>query len=360
MKGNVAIAEAAVQAGCKCFFGYPITPQNEIPEYLSKRLPEVGGTFLQAESEVAAINMVYGASGAGVRVMTSSSSPGISLKAEGISYIAAAELPCVIVNIVRGGPGLGGIQAAQSDYFQATKGCAHGDFYLVVYAPSTTQEAFDLTYNAFEIADKYRTPVMILGDGILGNVMEPLCYDANKKPELYKKDWATVGCDGTRKPNIINTLYLEAEKLEERVRELFKKYEIIKEKEVLFEEYNCDEAEIIIAAYGTSARIAKESISMAREQGIKVGLLRPITLWPFPKNVFYHYACKNNVRAFLTVEMSMGQMVEDVRTSVEFKKPVFFFGRTGGVIPSPKEIFDRIKAIKNEMECGGSINGCNI
>ena len=346
MKGNEAIAEAAIQAGCKFFFGYPITPQNEIPAYMAKRLPKVGGCFLQAESEVAAINMVYGAAGAGARVMTSSSSPGISLKQEGLSYIAGAELPCVIVNMVRGGPGLGGIQPAQSDYFQATKGGGHGDYHLVVLAPASVQEMVDLVREAFDIADQYRNPVMILGDGMLGQMMEPVEFKESKGRDLPPKTWATTGCKGDRPRNIINSMAIDPQELENKVKAIYKKYEEIKKNETMVECFNCEGAEIIAAAYGTTSRIIKNVIEMARAEGIKLGLIRPITLWPFPEKAFEEWADKEHVKAFLAVEMSTGQMVEDVRLSVNGKKPVYFYGRTGGMVPTPKEILAEIKKIR--------------
>lgn len=350
MKGNEAIAEAAIQAGCKYFFGYPITPQNEIPAYMAKKLPKIGGTFLQAESEVSAINMVYGAAGAGARVMTSSSSPGISLKQEGISYIAGAELPCVIVNIVRGGPGLGGIQPAQSDYFQAVKGGGHGDYHLIVYAPSTLQEMVSLTMGAFDVADMYRNPVMILGDGMLGQMMEPVEFIKPPARELPEKDWATTGCDGSRKTNIINSLYIDPAELEKKVEELYNKYEIIKEQETRYEEYNCENADIIVTAYGTTSRIVKSVIEMAKEEGINVGLIRPITLWPFPYEPIGKYADKDHVKAFLSVEMSKGQMIEDVKLGVNGKKDVYFYGRTGGMVPTPDGIFEEIRNLMKGVQ----------
>nr|WP_273321283.1 3-methyl-2-oxobutanoate dehydrogenase subunit VorB [Vallitalea guaymasensis] len=349
MKGNEAIAEAAIQAGCKYFFGYPITPQNEIPAYMAKKLPKIGGVFLQAESEVSAINMVYGAAGAGARVMTSSSSPGISLKQEGISYIAGAGLPCVIVNIVRGGPGLGGIQPAQSDYFQAVKGGGHGDYNLIVYAPSTLQEMVSLTMEAFDIADMYRNPVMILGDGMLGQMMEPVEFVKPPARDLPAKDWATTGCDGTRKPNIINSLYIDPAELEKEVDKTYEKYKLIEEKEVRYEKYNCDDAEIIVTAYGTTARIVKSVIEMAKEEGINVGLIRPITLWPFPYKPVREYADKDHVKAFMSVEMSKGQMIEDIRLGVNGKKDVYFYGRTGGMVPTPDDIMAEIRKIVKEV-----------
>ncbi len=341
MKGNEALAEAAIVAGCRYFFGYPITPQNEIPAYMSSRMPEVGGTFVQAESEVAAINMVYGAAGAGARVMTSSSSPGISLKQEGISYIAGAQLPCVIVNIVRCGPGLGGIAPAQSDYFQATKGGGHGDYHLVVFAPASVQEMADLTIRAFDVADTYRTPCMILGDGVLGQMMEPVQFHTPKPLEI-EKAWATTGTLMKRKHNVINSLMLDPEALEQHNLDLFKTYDIIKEKETAWENYMTEDAEVILAAYGIPARICKHVIAKARKRGIKVGLIRPITLWPFPEAAVDELARQESVKAFLTVEMSMGQMVEDVKLSVNGKKPVHFYGRVGGVVPEGDEILEKI------------------
>lgn len=337
-KGNEAVAEAAIAAGCRCFFGYPITPQNEIPEYMSWRMGEVGGFFVQAESEVAAINMVYGAGGAGARAMTSSSSPGISLKQEGISYIAGAEVPCVIVNMVRSGPGLGGIQPSQCDYFQATKGGGHGDYHLMVYAPASVQEAVDLTYLAFERADYYRSPVMILGDGMLGQMMEPAeippMIDMKKLPE---KKWAASGHNnGT--PRIINSLYIEPDALEALNHKLFAKYAEMAEKDCRCEHYKTDDAELIFVAYGTVARITKAAVDLLRKKGIKAGLVRPITVYPYPSNALNALAKKTNVKSFVSVELSMGQMVEDVRLAVNGLKPVGFFGRTGGNVMMPEDI----------------------
>lgn len=346
MKGNEAIAEAAIQAGCRFFFGYPITPQNEIPAYMAKRLPQVGGCFVQAESEVAAINMVYGAAGAGARVMTSSSSPGISLKQEGISYIAGAELPCLIVNIVRGGPGLGGIQPAQSDYFQAVKGGGHGDYHLVVLAPSTIQETVDLVRKGFDIADQYRNPVMILGDGMLGQMMEPVEFKEAKPRRLPPKDWATTGWKGDRPRAVINSLFIDPQVLEDHVNRIYKKYEEIKANETLVECYNCEDAEIIVSAYGTTARIVRSVTEMAARKGIKIGLIRPITLWPFPAETLRSWAQRDHVKAFLTVEMSMGQMVEDVTLSIDGLKPSHFYGRTGGMVPRPADVLAEIEKIR--------------
>ncbi|HHV62170.1 MAG TPA: 3-methyl-2-oxobutanoate dehydrogenase subunit VorB [Firmicutes bacterium] len=346
MKGNEAIAEAAIRGGCRFFFGYPITPQNEIPEYMSRRLPEVGGVYLQAESEVAAINMVYGAAAAGARVMTSSSSPGISLKQEGLSYIAACELPCVVVNMMRGGPGLGGIQPSQSDYFQATKGGGHGDYHLIVFGPASVQEAADITCEAFSIADYYRNPVMILGDGALGQMMEPVEFRPVEEPELPPKTWATTGARG-RRPNIITSLELEPALLEELNRRLAAKYEKIKRELVRFDTYKLEDAHWAIVAYGMMARVARAAVDKARARGIRAGLFRPISLFPFPYDSLARVA--EQVRAFLTVEMSMGQMVEDVKLAVLGKRPVHFYGRTGGVVPTAQEILQALeRIIQNE------------
>ena len=344
-KGNEAISEAAIKCGCRFFFGYPITPQNEIPEYMSLRMPQVGGCFLQAESEVAAINMVYGAAGSGARVMTSSSSPGISLKQEGISYIAGAELPCVIVNIVRGGPGLGGIQPAQSDYFQSTKGGGHGDYRLIVLAPNSVQEAVDLTQEAFDMADFYRMPVMIVGDGMIGQMMEPVEFRDVVKRELPEKTWATTGANGKRKPNVINSLFIDPAECEKHNHKLFAKYAEVAKNETRVEEYNVEDAEIVFVAYGTTARIVKNAVTALEKQGIKAGLIRPITLWPYPTEAIAKAAERANVKTFLTVEMSMGQMVEDVRLAVNGKKPVHFYGRTGGMVPTPAAIVEEAKKI---------------
>ena len=345
MKGNEAVAEAAVRGGCRAFFGYPITPQNEIPEYLSKRLPEVGGCFIQAESEVSAINMVYGAAGAGARAMTSSSSPGISLKQEGISYICGAELPCVIVNMVRGGPGLGGIQPAQSDYFQTVKGGGHGDYHMLVYAPSSVQEAVNIVYDAFDKADEYRMPVMILGDGMIGQIMEAVELPEMKDPATFpKKEWATDGTGVGNNRRIINSLYIEPDVLEEVNHRLFKRYDALKANEVKCETYMCEDAEIVIVAYGTVARISKSAVNELRQKGIKVGLVRPITLYPYPEKIINDIAKQECVREFLTIELSMGQMVEDVRLAVNGLKPVDFYGRTGGNVMTPDDIVNYVLA----------------
>lgn len=344
MKGNEAIGEAAIRAGCRYFFGYPITPQNELPEYMSRRLQEVGGTFIQSESEVSAINMVYGAGGAGARVMTSSSSPGISLKQEGISYLAGAEVPCVIVNIVRGGPGLGGIQPAQSDYFQSTKGGGHGDYKVVTFAPDSVQELIDLTMEAFEISDKYRNPALIFGDGALGQMMEPV--ELHKDPvdmsELPDKPWATKGKRERQQTNIINSLSLDAEVLEEHNHKLEKKYEAIKTNEQRYEIIN-ENADFFVVACGTTSRVCNSAIKMAREKGLNVGLIRPISLWPFPDHAIQKLLPQS--RGFLTVEMSLGQMIEDVRLAVNGAAPVYFYGRTGGMVPEPPKVLNEIERV---------------
>ena len=333
MKGNEALAEAAIKSGCRHFFGYPITPQTEVAAYMAKRMPKIGGTYLQAESEVAAINMVLGAASAGVRVMTSSSSPGISLKTEGISYIAGSDLPCLIINVQRGGPGLGGIQPSQADYWQATRATGHGDFHILVFAPATIQEMVDLVYTAYDKADEYRMPAMILADGMLGQMMEPVEFPEKEANHQIEKPWATTGHQNKRPHNIVNSLYLDPNELEQKVVERFKRYEIIKEKEPMAEEYLVDDADIVLVSFGATARIVKSAVNSARSMGIKAGMIRPITLWPFPEKVMQKAA--KNASCFLSVEMSMGQMVDDVRLAVNGEKPVYFFGRTGGIIPSP-------------------------
>lgn len=341
MKGNEAIGAAAIAADCKYFFGYPITPQSELPEYMSRELPKVGGVFLQAESEVSAINMVYGAAGSGVRVMTSSSSPGIALKQEGISYIAGAELPCVIVNIVRGGPGLGSIQPAQSDYNQSTRGGGDGDYKLLVYAPSNIQEMVDLLIESFDKADYYRNPVMVVGDGMIGQMMEPIEFKERAAVELPAKDWAATGTEGKRAGNVINSLFLNAEDLEKHNIKLTAKYATMKENEQRYETYNLEGAEIICVAYGTTARIVMNAIETLKEEGINVGLIRPITLWPFPEKAFVELP--ETAKAFLSVEMSMGQMIDDVKIVSNGRLPVDFYGRSGGMIPTPEGIVNKIK-----------------
>lgn len=350
MKGNEAIAEAAIRAGCRYFFGYPITPQNEIPEYMARRLPEVGGVYLQAESEVASINMVYGAAGAGVRVMTSSSSPGISLMQEGISYLCGSELPCVIVNIVRGGPGLGSIQPAQSDYFQATKGGGHGDYRLLVLAPASVQEAANLMVEAFDLAETYRNPVLILGDGVMGQMMEPLSFPDVSGKAPRPKPWATTGAAG-REPNVINSLYIVAEDCEKHNLRLKEKYDRMVRDEVRFQEVGVDDAELVLVAYGTTARVCRSAMELARAEGLKVGLIRPISLFPFPYGPLAR-AAADGERRFLTVEMSMGQMVEDVRLGVAGRAPVEFYGRAGGVVPTPHEVLAQVRAQLGKRAAG--------
>ena len=344
MKGCEAVAEAAIQAGCHYFFGYPITPQNDIPEYMAARLPKVGGCFLQAESEVAAINMVYGAAASGARCMTSSSSPGISLKQEGMTYLAGAELPCVVVNMVRGGPGLGSIQPSQGDYFQATRGGGHGDYHPIVLAPSSVQEAVDLMHDAFDLADIYRTPTMILADGIIGQMMEPVEFHEHESRELPAKDWAATGWSpaSNRPRAIVNSLYIEVDELQELNDRLQARYQIIREKETRAELYNTEGAELIICAYGTVARICKSAIGLLEKKGYKVGLFRPITVWPFPEKDLAGVMAQPSVKKAVTVEISAGQMVEDVRLTVNGTKPVEFFGKPGSYTPTAEEIAEYI------------------
>ncbi len=348
MKGNEALAEAALRAGCKCFFGYPITPQTEIAAYLSKRMPKVGGVFLQAESEVAAINMVYGCAGSGIRCMTSSSSPGISLKSEGISYIAGADLPCVIIDVMRGGPGLGGIQPSQADYYQITKGVGHGDYNIIVLAPSTVQEMADSVTKAFDLADKYRMPAVVLADGLLGQMMEPVAFDDAEivMSDASKKPWAANGHGNKREHNIINSLYLQAPELEKTIKDRYERYAEIEKNETMAVADYCDDAEIVVVAYGSTARLAKSAVDEARKLGIKAGAFRPVTLYPFPKNEL-NEAVKN-AKKVLVVEMSMGQMVDDVKLAINCSRPVEFYGRTGGVIPAPAEILAKIKEMGGE------------
>lgn len=340
MKGNEAIAEAAILAGCRHYFGYPITPQTEIAAYMAKKMPKIGGVFLQAESEIAAINMVYGVSSAGKRVMTSSSSPGISLKGEGISYLAGADLPALVVNVQRGGPGLGGIQPSQSDYFQATKGGGHGDFHMIVLAPASVQEMAELTVKGFELADKYRVTSMIMADGTMGQMMEPVELDFKVAPPP-EKPWATTGTKMSRPHNIVNSLSLVPEELEQFNFERFERYKTIEQNEALYEEYMMDDADTCLVAFGIAARVSKNAVNEARKQGIKVGLIRPITLWPFPVAPFEKAA--ERVERFISVELSMGQMIEDIKLAVKCKKPVELCNRAGGMIPSPEQVLEAIK-----------------
>lgn len=349
MKGNEAIAEAAIKAGCRHYFGYPITPQTEVAAYMSKRMPKIGGTFLQAESEVAAINMVIGVSSTGKRVMTSSSSPGVSLKSEGISYLAGCDLPALVVNVQRGGPGLGGIQPSQSDYFQATKGGSHGDYHNIVLAPASVQEMASLTIKGFELADKYRMVCMLLADGTMGQMMEPVEID-DIKTETVEKPWALTGTDMKRKPNIVNSLYLKPDELEAKNFERFEKYKVVEENEVMYESYLMDDAEICIVAFGITSRVAKNAINEARAKGIKVGMIRPITLWPFPKKALYEAA--ERCKAFISVEMNMGQMIGDVELAIRCKRPVYLCNRTGGMIPTPEEVLAKIE----EADKNGGVN----
>ena len=339
MRGNEAIAEAAIRAECRFYAGYPITPQNEIPEYMAHRMPAVGGTFIQAESEIAAINMVYGASACGARAMTSSSSPGISLKQEGISFLAAAELPAVIVNMQRGGPGLGNISASQADYFQAVKGGGHGDYRLLVYAPYNLQECWDLTMLSFDKADEYRTPVMILGDAVLGQMMEPFSQTPYVKPDLPPKNWALGGCKD-REPNVVKSLFMGEGELEQMNYKLAEKYRRMKESEVKYQEYTLDDADFIVVAFGVSARIALSAVRRLRDTGCKIGLFRPISLFPFPEQRLNDLA--GGKTRFLTVELNMGQMVEDVRLAVNGKSEVLFYGRPGGSLITPEELHEKI------------------
>ena len=341
MKGNEAIAEAAICAGCRHYFGYPITPQTEIAAYMAKKMPKIGGCFLQAESEVAAINMVYGVAATGKRVMTSSSSPGISLKAEGLSYMAGADLPALIVNVQRGGPGLGGIQPSQSDYFQATRGGGHGDYRMIVLAPASVQEMASLTVKGFDLADTYRMTSMILADGTMGQMMEPVSLEFEPSAPV-EKPWATNGTDLARPHNIVNSLFLQPDELERVNFERYERYAYIEEHEVMYEEYMMEDAEICVAAFGIASRVAKNAINEARKEGIKVGLLRPITLWPFPVKPFA--AAADKVKSFISVELSMGQMIEDIRLATQCKKPVTLCNRAGGIIPSPEQVLEAIRA----------------
>ena len=349
MKGNEAIAEAAICAGCRHYFGYPITPQTEIAAYMAKKMPKIGGCFLQAESEVAAINMVYGVSATGKRVMTSSSSPGISLKAEGLSYMAGADLPALVVNVQRGGPGLGGIQPSQSDYFQATRGGGHGDYRMIVLAPASVQEMASLTVKGFDLADKYRMTAMILADGTMGQMMEPVSLDF-PEPEKVEKPWATNGTDMAREHNIVNSLFLQPDALERTNFERYERYAYIEQHEAMWEEYRMEDAEICVTAFGIASRVTKNAINEARKQGIKVGMIRPITLWPFPVAPFK--AAADKVKSFISVELSMGQMIEDIKLATECKKPVYLCNRAGGIIPSPDEV---LAAIVKANENGGDL-----
>lgn len=340
MKGNEALAEAAIAAGCRHYFGYPITPQTEVAAYFAKRMPKIGGTFLQAESEIAAINMVLGVAAAGKRAMTSSSSPGISLKGEGISYMAGSDLPCLIVNVERGGPGLGGIQPSQSDYFQATRGGGHGDYHCIVLAPGSVQEMADFAFHGFEMADKYRMPVMLLADGTLGQMMEPVSLDYGE-PKVFEKPWATNGTRMQRPHNICNSLFLKPEELEQENLRRFARYEEVKKNEAHAVSYEMDDAEICIVAFGIASRVALNAVKAARAQGKKVGMIRPTTLWPFPSETLREAA--KRCKAFVSVELSMGQMIEDIELAIRCTRPVYLCSRVGGVIPSPQEVLAAIE-----------------
>ena len=346
MKGNEAIAEAAIRAGCRHYFGYPITPQTEVAAYMAKKMPKIGGVFLQAESEIASINMVYGAAAAGMRVMTSSSSPGISLKSEGLSYIAGSDVPAFVVNVQRGGPGLGGIQPSQSDYFQATKGGGHGDYHMIVLAPASVQEMASLTIKGFNLADKYLMTSMILADGTIGQMMEPITFE-DAEIETYDKPWALTGTKMQRPHNIVNSLYLKPDELEQKNFQRYEKYAVVEENEPMWEEYRMEDAELCVVAFGIASRVAKNAVAAARAEGIKVGLIRPITLWPFPKKALH--AAADQVKAFVSVELNMGQMIDDVRLAIECKRPVSLCNRAGGMIPSPDQVLESIrKAQKGE------------
>ena len=340
MKGNEALAEAAILAGCRHYFGYPITPQTEVAAYMAKKMPKIGGTFLQAESEIAAINMVIGVASAGKRVMTSSSSPGISLKSEGLSYLAGCDLPAMIVNVQRGGPGLGGIQPSQADYFQATRGGGHGDYHMLVFAPSTVQEMVSLTVKGFDLADKYRMPSMLLADGTLGQMMEPVILDVGEI-NTYDKPWALTETELKREHNIVNSLFLQPEELEQVNFSRYKMYEEIEATESMYDTYLMDDADICIVAFGIAARVSKNAIDAARAEGIKVGMIRPITLWPFPKKPLLEAA--DRVSSFISVELSMGQMIEDIELAIRCKKPVSLCNRVGGMIPTTEDILNAIR-----------------
>ena len=346
MKGNEAIAEAAIRAGCRHYFAYPITPQTEVAAYMAKKMPKIGGVFLQAESELASINMVYGAAAAGVRAMTSSSSPGISLMGEGLSYIAGSDVPAFVVNVQRGGPGLGGIQPSQSDYFQATRGGGHGDYHMIVLAPASVQEMASLTVKGFNLADKYNMIAMILADGTIGQMMEPISFE-DAEIEHYDKPWALTGTECKRKHNIVNSLYLQPDILEKKNFERYEKYKAVEENEALYESYMMDDADLCVVAFGIASRVAKNAVVAARAEGIKAGLIRPITVWPFPKKAISQAA--DQVKSFVSVELNMGQMVEDIQLASGCRRPVSLCNRVGGMIPSPDQVLESIrKAAKGE------------
>ncbi len=349
-KGSEAIAEAAIRAGCRCFFGYPITPQNEIPEYMSLKMPQSGGVFVQAESEVAAINMVYGAAASGVRAMTSSSSPGVSLKQEGISYMVGSELPAVVVNVMRGGPGLGSIQPAQGDYFQATRGGGNGDYRTVVIAPANIQEAVDMVQEAFDIADQYRNPVVVLADGLIGQMMEPIVWKERTPRQLPEKTWAASGRRDRDHNNFINSLLIDAPSCEAHNLHIAEKCAEMEKNECRWEEIMLEDAEVVFVAYGTPSRVAETAAENLRRQGIKAGVFRPITLWPFPYARLKEIAAGETAKVFLDVEMSLGQMLDDVNLAVAERKPVRFYGRCGGSVPHVSEVEEAARNAWKEVE----------
>jgi 2-oxoglutarate/2-oxoacid ferredoxin oxidoreductase subunit alpha len=340
MKGNEAMADAAIEAGCDAYFGYPITPQAELLERMARRMPELGRVFVQAESEIGAINMALGAAAAGAKVLVTTSSPGMSLMAEAMSYMAGSEVPILLINVMRGGPGLGSIGPSQSDYFQATKGHGHGDYRVPVLAPASIAEAVALVADSFEIAARYRTPVILLADGNMGQAMEPVIPEY-RVPEWNPGEWELTGTGGTREPRVVRSLHLQPEDLEIHNRHLQAKFATISEREVRWAGEQLDDAEIVVVAYGTAARVARTAIERVRAGGLKVGLFRPISLWPFPTAALAELSTR--VRAFVVVELSAGQMVEDVRLAVD-RAPVFFHGRTGGIVPTPREVVDRIRS----------------
>ena len=348
MKGNEALAEAAIMTGCRHYFGYPITPQTEVAAYMAKKMPKIDGIFLQAESEIAAINMVIGVASTGKRVMTSSSSPGISLKSEGLSYLAGCDLPALVVNVQRGGPGLGSIQPSQSDYFHATRGAGHGDFHMIVLAPNSVQEMVSLTFKGFDLADKYRMTSMILADGTMGQMMEPVSLDMGEITKI-EKPWALTGTEGKRKPNIVNSLFMDPKDLEKFNMDRFARYEQVAQNETMYEEYMMDDAEYVIVAFGVASRVSKNAVDEARKKGIKVGMIRPITLWPFPKAPLAKAADK--AKAFISVELSMGQMIEDVQLATSCKRPVLLCNRVGGMIPTTQNVLD---VIDEAVKVGGA------
>lgn len=349
-KGSEAIAEAAIRAGCRGFFGYPITPQNEIPEYMSSRMPEAGGVFVQAESEVAAINMVYGAAASGIRAMTSSSSPGVSLKQEGISYLAGAELPAVIVNMMRGGPGLGSIQPAQGDYYQATRGGGNGDYRTLTFAPASLQEAVELMQEAFDVADQYRNPVIVLADGLIGQMMEPIVWQERRGRELPAKTWAASGRKDRDHNNFVTSLFIDAQSCEEHNRRLAQKFSEMEARECRWEEWMLEDAELVFVAYGTPARVARTAAEKLRERGIRAGVFRPVTLWPFPQARLQEIADGARVKVFLDVELSMGQMLDDVNLAVAGRRPVKFYGRAGGAVPTVSELEQAARKVYEEVK----------